>query len=112
FLKARKFDFEKAAQMWANMLQWRKEFGTDTIFEGWKNFSKIARDLMRCMQKIDGDYYPEDELDNMAKTYPGRFKIYYVLNQPPENWNGNGGVGFVSKEMIQSHCPAPAKDIK
>jgi hypothetical protein len=23
----------------------------------------------------------QDELDNMAKTYPGRFKIYYVLNQ-------------------------------
>ncbi|XP_066309784.1 NADH--cytochrome b5 reductase 1-like [Miscanthus floridulus] len=56
------------------------------------------------------DILLKDELDNMAKTYPGRFKIYYVLNKPPENWNG--GVGFVSKEMIQSHCPAPAEDIQ
>ncbi|URE20852.1 CRAL/TRIO domain [Musa troglodytarum] len=59
FLKARKFDREKAVQMWVDMLHWRKEFGTDTILEGLKNFSKTARDLLLKMQKIDGDYYPE-----------------------------------------------------
>lgn len=30
--------------------------------------------------------------------------------QPPEVWDG--GVGFVTKEMIQEHCPAPASDIQ
>uniref|UniRef100_A0A0E0L425 cytochrome-b5 reductase n=1 Tax=Oryza punctata TaxID=4537 RepID=A0A0E0L425_ORYPU len=56
------------------------------------------------------DILLKEELDSMAEIYPDRFKIYYVLNQPPEVWNG--GVGFVSMEMIQTHCPAPAADIQ
>ncbi|KAH7677532.1 Cytochrome-b5 reductase protein [Dioscorea alata] len=56
------------------------------------------------------DILVKEELDGLATNYPNRFKVYYVLNQPPENWEG--GVGFVSKEMIQAHCPAPASDIQ
>lgn len=56
------------------------------------------------------DILLKEELDAMAKNYPDRFSLYYVLNQPPEGWNG--GVGFVTKEMIKENCPAPAADVQ
>lgn len=58
----------------------------------------------------ESDILLKAELDELAAKYPDQFKVYYVLNNPPEGWKG--GVGFVSKDMIEEHLPAHAEDHK
>ncbi|EGD93816.1 NADH-cytochrome b5 reductase [Trichophyton tonsurans CBS 112818] len=55
------------------------------------------------------DILLKEELDELAKTDKA-FRVHYVLNNPPEMWQG--GVGFVTPSMIKAHLPAPADDIK
>jgi len=44
------------------------------------------------------DILLKEDLDALVKEDAG-FRVYYVLNNPPEGWNG--GVGFVTPEMIK-----------
>ena len=43
------------------------------------------------------DILLREDLDTLAKQDEG-FRVHYVLNNPPEKWDG--GVGFVTPEMI------------
>lgn len=76
-------------------------------------------------------------MDSLASRFPSRFSVYYVLDQvttwgfiileiysavscrftislcsvqPPEGWDG--GVGFVTEEMIRLHCPGPSPNVR
>jgi cytochrome-b5 reductase len=66
------------------------------------------------MDLIFANVNPEDillkeDLDALAAK-DSKFRVHYVLNNPPEKWNG--GVGFVSADMIKEKLPAPASDVK
>lgn len=60
------------------------------------------------------DILLRDELDDLARQErengKNRFRVYYVLNSPPEGWTQ--GVGFVTADMIKDFCAAPAPDVK
>ncbi|KAI2725962.1 hypothetical protein CBS147332_2849 [Penicillium roqueforti] len=55
------------------------------------------------------DILLKDQLEELEKEDDG-FRIYYVLNNPPDGWTG--GVGFVTPDMIKERLPAPAADVK
>jgi len=55
------------------------------------------------------DILLKEDLDELAKTDKG-FRVHYVLNNPPAGWNG--GVGFVTPEMMTKWLPKPASDVK
>ncbi|RUP50511.1 hypothetical protein BC936DRAFT_138802 [Jimgerdemannia flammicorona] len=55
------------------------------------------------------DILLKKDLDGLAAKHDN-FKVHYVLNNPPEGWTG--GVGFVTKDIIDEHCPKPADGVK
>jgi cytochrome-b5 reductase len=46
----------------------------------------------------EDDILLKEDLDRLAKEDEG-FRVHYVLNNPPENWDG--GVGFVTQTTIK-----------
>ncbi|KAJ2702546.1 NADH-cytochrome b5 reductase [Coemansia sp. IMI 203386] len=57
----------------------------------------------------EDDILLREQLDKWAAEHDN-FDVHYVLNSPPEEWTGS--VGFVTKDVLLKHMPAPADDVK
>ncbi|OAK97692.1 ferredoxin reductase-like protein [Phaeosphaeriaceae sp. SRC1lsM3a] len=56
------------------------------------------------------DILLKKEWEELENTYPQRFRAFYVLDNPPEQWQG--GKGYVTKELLKTVLPEPKEGEK
>ena len=54
------------------------------------------------------DILLKKEFDELENRYPQRFRAFYVLDQPPETWQG--GKGFITKDLLKTVLPEPKEE--
>ena len=60
--------------------------------------------------RTEDDILLRSELETFARRYPKNFKLFFMLDSPPEGWTQ--GSGYVTPEVMKERLPAPGPDTK
>ncbi|KAI8936737.1 hypothetical protein NX059_007124 [Plenodomus lindquistii] len=60
--------------------------------------------------RTEEDILLRRELETFARRYPKNFKLWFMLDTPPENWAY--GSGFVTADVMKERLPAPGEHNK
>jgi cytochrome-b5 reductase len=56
----------------------------------------------------EDDILLRTELEEQANKYPDRFKLWYTIDRPSDNWKYSSG--FINEDMIKEHLFEPSAD--
>uniref|UniRef100_A0A8C6E3M0 NADH-cytochrome b5 reductase n=1 Tax=Moschus moschiferus TaxID=68415 RepID=A0A8C6E3M0_MOSMO len=59
--------------------------------------------------QTEEDILMRNELEEVARTHPTQFNLWYTLDRPPVDWKYS--TGFITKDMIKEHLPPPGKSM-
>lgn len=77
------------------------------IFSNSKDKTKVSLVFGNLTEE---DILLKQELAKLENEYPLRFKAFYVLDNPPESWQG--GAGFITKDLLKTVLPDPSQGDK
>lgn len=73
-----------------------------------KNPEEKTKVTMIFANVSEEDILLKKELEDLENQYPQRFRAFYVLDKPPEKWQG--GKGFVTKDLLKQIIPGPQEE--
>lgn len=72
-----------------------------------RNPSDRTRMALIFANQTEADILMRKELEEIARTHPDQFNLWYTLDRPPAGWKYSSG--FVTADMIKEHLPSPGK---